>query len=863
MHSFYTYIRVYKETMSTSTNNNTKDNRSTTIESEEEEDEPSLSALTADECSSSGSIERSAGEKNAMHHHHTQNKNETSRAFVLTLEKARKSTSMADEDLLNASFDECNDDALSLSPDHLTNTTVQDSIEKEQDKAVGTLTSSLARITRGMSELVCVRTQQDLDDPPPKPRATQTLTYSNHSKSSISKSEWIQEGGLCIYCGQCGCLTRCSCSSVSEHDEVQPQHSRSHSNASLLDGSSKSLDPKAVELEESRLRLEKDVTWLLGCASNSDVTTAFLLTLRSCLFGTTTGVFCGDGNVSTSKQPQTQDANDSTLPIDHPQRTRQQKKISIHNRSVILRAQAERIRRLKSDMHFGADDYKKMKKMSTSLTASNNKTCRYSYLLSDDDTVDLSKSMDDLDDYYASDQSSSWNYSLSTSLHRFPSTAKQPLVRNRCVTEGHVALSQEQPLLPPGEGAPVPVSFTTPSSSCALFYDSDPGEMPSSIASTLQQQPSSPKRYSSKRRRRRSRTYSLSSCQEQQHDFYLQSSSLCNDEDDYDDDEDSIGRHDVFTTQEGQIINKPLSFMSSPIPNVLDDESVSQFIKELKNGSVTLVYHPCSSQTSSTSTTSQQGIHHPNQLHHPSSSSNHHQPQYETHIHHIRSSTTPVCVQAWFEMGSRLPSKLIQPKFMWRVAYQPDLHHKKKLHPSCVNPDSVELLNIIRVIVPTTLDRSLYPFAKLKHSFWIVSNDQERYLFEANSQKGRDTFVLGLKLVIARLASKIIVGNEDVFDEFFTPWGGGGIVDDFYGNGDDDGHCDVGDEEYKSTYDEDDDDDDDYDDDDFGINDYNPKDGTTIQENASVPINPLVATATRESQNVKQLWGMPWRSKGN
>lgn len=164
--------------------------------------------------------------------------------------------------------------------------------------------------------------------------------------------------------------------------------------------------------------------------------------------------------------------------------------------------------------------------------------------------------------------------------------------------------------------------------------------------------------------------------------------------------------------------------------DVRNDEVVTKFTRELTNGNVTLVWHPSKSQN--------------------------------------RENRSPICVQAWFEMGSRLRDKVIQPKFMWWAAYQPDIA-QKKLSISTHTPESVELLNIVRVLKPTYIDREQYPFAKQRNCFTIHSNTNEEYLFEVFSEKERNRFVQGLKLVVARLASKIIVGDEDVFDEFFTP----------------------------------------------------------------------------------------------
>lgn len=141
-----------------------------------------------------------------------------------------------------------------------------------------------------------------------------------------------------------------------------------------------------------------------------------------------------------------------------------------------------------------------------------------------------------------------------------------------------------------------------------------------------------------------------------------------------------------------------------------------------------------------------------------------------------KQSKSPVSVQGWFEMGSRLPSKIVHPKFMWRETYQPELTHRK-LGRSCRTPNSIDLLSILRVLKPETLDRDKYPFAKTNSSFSILSNSNDRHLFEAASPKDRDWFVHGLKLVVARLASMIIVGDDHIFFEFFSPWAHSALLD--------------------------------------------------------------------------------------
>jgi hypothetical protein len=77
---------------------------------------------------------------------------------------------------------------------------------------------------------------------------------------------------------------------------------------------------------------------------------------------------------------------------------------------------------------------------------------------------------------------------------------------------------------------------------------------------------------------------------------------------------------------------------------------------------------------------------------------------------------------------------------------------------------------MVRILKPETLDREEYPFAKMNCSLFILLSSNERFLFEASSPDERDWFVYGLKLVVARLASMVIVGDDQMFVEFFSPW---------------------------------------------------------------------------------------------
>jgi len=129
----------------------------------------------------------------------------------------------------------------------------------------------------------------------------------------------------------------------------------------------------------------------------------------------------------------------------------------------------------------------------------------------------------------------------------------------------------------------------------------------------------------------------------------------------------------------------------------------------------------------------------------------------------------PICVKAWIELGSRLRTRFVQPKFMWRAAYEPKLD-KKVLNNSNQTPHSIELLDICRIVPATSINRNLHPFAKLVNSYTIETSD-DIFMFEARNEKEKLRVTHGLKLIVSRLASKLIVGDEDVYDEFFTPGG--------------------------------------------------------------------------------------------
>ena len=129
---------------------------------------------------------------------------------------------------------------------------------------------------------------------------------------------------------------------------------------------------------------------------------------------------------------------------------------------------------------------------------------------------------------------------------------------------------------------------------------------------------------------------------------------------------------------------------------------------------------------------------------------------------------------AWIEHGTRFSGQIIQPCFFWR---KPS-HLKSSINNvSGSKPlrqqelSSIELLDIYRILKATEDIRKDHPLAKVNNCFVITTSNNKCFVFEAQSETERDIIVNGLKLLVSRLASMIIVGNNTVFAEFFNPRG--------------------------------------------------------------------------------------------
>jgi len=137
-------------------------------------------------------------------------------------------------------------------------------------------------------------------------------------------------------------------------------------------------------------------------------------------------------------------------------------------------------------------------------------------------------------------------------------------------------------------------------------------------------------------------------------------------------------------------------------------------------------------------------------------------------IWHRPVGMSPLAVHSWIEHGSYIHAGLIQPKLMWQESCGKEHKDSERFILNKMEFHSIDLLDISKVVPLNRVDRTLYPFAKTSCAFLIHAYDKEM-VFEAESTADRDKFMDGLKILVARLGSKIIVGDKDVLEEFFTP----------------------------------------------------------------------------------------------
>mmetsp|Transcript_23477 Transcript_23477/g.66439 ORF Transcript_23477/g.66439 Transcript_23477/m.66439 type:complete len:165 (+) Transcript_23477:3-497(+) len=128
---------------------------------------------------------------------------------------------------------------------------------------------------------------------------------------------------------------------------------------------------------------------------------------------------------------------------------------------------------------------------------------------------------------------------------------------------------------------------------------------------------------------------------------------------------------------------------------------------------------------------------------------------------------SPICVKVWIESGVYLvDGSFILPKLTWMAMHEGQLD-SRTLNLSKSAPKQLDLLDVCRVRATKSVDRQHYCFARADRSFMVQTQD-EAYLFEARTQDERDRIVDAMKLLIARLASLLMLRDLRAVEEFFS-----------------------------------------------------------------------------------------------
>lgn len=121
-----------------------------------------------------------------------------------------------------------------------------------------------------------------------------------------------------------------------------------------------------------------------------------------------------------------------------------------------------------------------------------------------------------------------------------------------------------------------------------------------------------------------------------------------------------------------------------------------------------------------------------------------------------RPNLSPVGVKVWIESGVYLnDGNILLPKLTWAKASSISVLHR------------LDLLDICRICPVDFVDRSVHPFVLTNRSFF-VETQSDILVFQANTTEARDRIVFSLKLVVARLASLLMLRDTRVAEEFFS-----------------------------------------------------------------------------------------------
>lgn len=129
---------------------------------------------------------------------------------------------------------------------------------------------------------------------------------------------------------------------------------------------------------------------------------------------------------------------------------------------------------------------------------------------------------------------------------------------------------------------------------------------------------------------------------------------------------------------------------------------------------------------------------------------------------------SPICVKAWIETGVYLvDGTFLLPKFaMNRAAETNNAGNEKTQQKQSTTLEKFDLLDVCRIFVPEMIDRSSYPYPHMSRSF-IIETGTAQFMLEAQTTEDRDRIVYGLKLLIARLASLLMLRDVRAASEFF------------------------------------------------------------------------------------------------
>jgi hypothetical protein len=146
---------------------------------------------------------------------------------------------------------------------------------------------------------------------------------------------------------------------------------------------------------------------------------------------------------------------------------------------------------------------------------------------------------------------------------------------------------------------------------------------------------------------------------------------------------------------------------------------------------------------------------------------------------------SPQCVKVWIESGVYLnDGTFLLPKLTWskvsstapssgantiinnnRTAGQPQHRYQQYIH-SGTTLEKLDLLDICRIYPLTTVNRIIHPFVLIQKSF-CIETQSDKYIFQTQTIDERDRIVYGLKLVVARLASLLMLRDIRAAEEFF------------------------------------------------------------------------------------------------